>query len=96
MGAANSAIKVLDENPSRAGLMFYNNTGNSLYLVFGEALLGGDCNAIIASFQNYSMLSPGAVYKGAIWASRNTGTTGTLNIVEFIEDPSNADFVRIF
>lgn len=84
IAAANTVYKILEANTQRRGLMLYNNTANSIYLVFGKNAGGADCNQIVASFANFNMMDK--VYTGAIYASRNAGTTGTANIVEFCSD----------
>lgn len=89
IAAANVNYKILDTNTQRRGLMLYNNTANSIYLVFGKNAGGADCNQIVASFANFNMLDK--VYTGPIYASRNAGTSGTANIVEFCSDKGGSE-----
>lgn len=75
------SVVVAQENYKRRGIQFYNNSANSVYLVWGPTATSANCAVIIPTFATWTW--PGSsVYAGKISAIRNAGT-GPLNVYEF-------------
>lgn len=69
-----SAIKILDANPARKGLILYNNSANSAYIKLGASgNAGTDMSFIMATFTSF-MLPVKPIFTGELWAIRNAGS----------------------
>ena len=75
------SVLIMNDNPNRKGFMLYNNSSNSIYIVFGATASSNACSAIIASFTQFIFMSP---YVGKISGIRNAGT-GNVIVTEFIQ-----------
>jgi hypothetical protein len=74
---------VVPANPSRLGILIYNNSANSVYINFGATASSSNAMCVlIATFTTYQMLGP-AIYTGQISGIRNAGS-GTLLVTELI------------
>ncbi len=70
---ATTSIVIVPSNPSRKGLIIYNNSANSVYIAYGPTCISATkMTAIIPTFQQWVMPVP--IYTGDISAIRNAGT----------------------
>ncbi len=74
------SVLIVDTNPSRKGLIVWNNSANSIYLAFGPTCSSAACTAIVATFTSWTYAGP-IIYQGPISGIRNAGT-GTVTITE--------------
>lgn len=77
MPSANVSYKLLDANPWRVGLTIYNQSGNTIYVTFGDVSNSASPTLVIGSYQSWTMFGP-VIWTGPISAIRNAGNGASL------------------
>jgi hypothetical protein len=80
MPTPNQSYLIIGKNITRRGLFLYNQSGNTVYVTFGEVSNASSPTFVISAWSGWSMVGE-VVWTGPISAIRNAGSGATLAMV---------------